>query len=142
MHLGIITTLCLSLTLALTTRAAEPPAQSPPPDPVRQLREYRDFAMGHDGDAARGRELFNNEQRAGCAKCHSVDGSSSRAGPDLLTIGDSYPRRELIRSVLEPSSTIAIGYGTTIVETKSDETFSGIIKQSTTKALELMGADG
>lgn len=98
--------------------------------------------MNHEGDAARGRELFNNEQRVGCAKCHSVNGSSSRAGPDLLTIGDSYPRRELIRSVLEPSASIAIGYGTTIVETKSGETFSGIIKQATTNALELMGADG
>jgi putative heme-binding domain-containing protein len=60
----------------------------------------------------------------------------------LLTVGDSYPRRELIRSVLEPSSTIAVGYGTTIVETKAGETFSGIIKQATTNAVELMGADG
>jgi putative heme-binding domain-containing protein len=114
----------------------------PPPDPARQLREYRDFAMGHDGNVERGRVLFNDELRAGCTKCHSVDGSANRAGPDLLTIGDSYPRRELIRSVLEPSAVIAIGYGTTIVETKSDETYCGIIKQSTTNVLELMCADG
>src|SRR5689334_12861763 len=117
-------------------------SQTPTPDSARQLREYRDFAMGHDGNATRGRELFNDEQRLGCTKCHSVDGSSSRAGPDLLTIGDSYPRRELIRSVLEPSATIAVGYGTTIVETKSNETFSGIIKQSTGTELELMCGDG
>src|SRR2546423_5245977 len=132
----------LFLAAISTICAAESQAQSAAPDAGRQLREYRDFAMSHDGDAARGRDLFNNEQRLACAKCHSVDGSANRAGPDLLTIGDSYPRRELIRSVLEPSSTIAIGYGATIVETKSDETFSGIIKQSTTNALELMGADG
>jgi len=98
--------------------------------------------MGHDGNATRGRELFNNEQRLGCTKCHSVDGSATRAGPDLLTIGDGYPRRELIRSVLEPSASIAVGYGTTIVETKSAETYSGIIKQSTSKQLELMCGDG
>src|ERR1043165_2774622 len=117
-------------------------AQNPPADSGRQLREYRDSAMGHDGNAAHGRELFNNEQGIGCIKCHSVDGSASRAGPDLLTIGDSYPRRELIRSVLEPSSAIAVGYGATIVETKSDESFSGIIKQSTPDAWELACADG
>src|ERR1051326_3614442 len=111
-------------------------------EPARELREYRNYAMGHEGDAIRGRELFNNEQRVGCAKCHSVDGSSSRAGPDLFTIGDSYPRPELIRSVLEPSASIAIGYGTTMVETKSDETFSGVVKQVKTDTLELMGADG
>src|ERR1051326_16419 len=111
-------------------------------EPARELREYRNYAMGHEGDAIRGRELFNNEQRVGCAKCHSVDGSSSRAGPDLFTIGDSYPRPELIRSVLEPSASIAIGYGTTMVETKSDETFSGVVKQVKTDTLELMGAEG
>lgn len=139
MHLNPI--LGVGLLLATISLQADSPAQTPP-DPAPQLREYRDFAMNHEGDAARGRELFHNEQRAGCAKCHSVDGSSSRAGPDLLTIGDSYPRRELIRSVLEPSASIAIGYSTTIVETKSGETFSGIIKQSTAQAIGLMGADG
>jgi putative heme-binding domain-containing protein len=112
------------------------------PDSARELREYREFALGHDGNATHGRELFNDEQRLGCTKCHSVDGSSSRAGPDLLTIGDSYPRRELVRSVLEPTATIAVGYGTTMVETKSGETFSGIIKQSTATELGLMCADG
>jgi len=142
MQLSDIVRTVLTLAFASYFGPANLPAQNPPADPGRQLREYRDFAMGHDGNAARGRELFNNEQRTGCTKCHSVDGSSSRAGPDLLTIGDSYPRRELIRAILEPSSTIAVGYGTTIVEIRSEETFSGIIKQSTPDALELMCADG
>src|ERR1051325_7326750 len=142
MCLNSIFSVSLFLATISSVCAADSQTQSPAADPAQQLREYRDFAMGHDGNATRGRELFNNEQRVACAKCHSVDGSSSRAGPDLLTIGDSYPRRELIRSVLEPSSTIAVGYGTTIVETKSDETFTGIIKQATTNAIELMGADG
>jgi putative heme-binding domain-containing protein len=131
----------LALAVFTSIEAADS-SQLATPDPARQLREYRDFAMGHDGNAAHGRELFNNEQRLGCTKCHSVDGSASRAGPDLLTIGDSYPRRELVRSVLEPSATIAVGYGTTILETKSDETYSGILKQSTTKEIQLMCADG
>src|SRR6185369_12239280 len=78
----------------------------------------------------------------GCAKCHSVDRSSSKAGPDLFAVGDTYPRRELINSVLEPSASIAVGFATTIVETKSDETFQGVLKQSTPEAVELMGADG
>src|SRR5256885_6234834 len=142
MRLNSIFSASLFLATMSPVCAADSQAQSPPAEVARQLREYCDFAMGHDGDTTRGRELCNNEQRVAFAKCHSVDGSSSRAGSDLLTIGDSYPRRELIRSVLEPSSTIAVGYGTTIVETKSDETFSGIIKQATTNAIELMGADG
>src|SRR6187401_118780 len=77
---------------------------------------YVDSAMRNDGNASRGRELFHNEQKTACAKCHSLDGSSSKAGPDLAFVGDKFPRRELIRSVLEPSSGIAVGYGTTTVE--------------------------
>ena len=98
--------------------------------------------MGRDGNATRGRDLFNNEQRAACAKCHSVDGSASKAGPDLLEVGDKFPRRELIRAIQEPSASIAVGYGTTIVETKSGEEFQGILKETTVDSLDLIGADG
>jgi hypothetical protein len=48
----------------------------------------------------------------------------------------------LIKAVLEPSDAIAIGYGTTLVETKSGETVYGVIKQSTESSLELQGANG
>ena len=106
------------------------------------LKEYRDFAMGHDGNVTRGRELFLSEQRAACVKCHSADGSNVKAGPDLFAAGDKFPRRELIESILEPSSTIAVGYGTTIVETTSGEAYQGILKDVTAEAIELMGADG
>jgi len=117
-------------------------SRQPTVDPARQLREYRDFAMSHDGNVVRGRELFNNENRAGCAGCHSVDGTASKAGPDLFAAGDKFPRPELIRAVLEPSASIAVGYGTTIVETKSGKEFQGILKRSTGDWLELMGGDG
>lgn len=120
--------------------AAQNPA--PPTDPARQRTEYRDFALGHDGNAARGRELFNDAAHAACVKCHSVDGHGGKAGPDLLAVGDKFPRRELIRAVLEPSAEIAIGYGTTIVETKAGEEFQGIVKETTAEAIELIGADG
>ena len=114
------------LGLGLTTQAAE----QAPADSARQLRSYRDFAMGREGNAERGRLLFRDEQRAACVKCHSIDGTSSKAGPDLMAVGDKFPRRDLIRSILEPSATIAVGYGTTMVETKSGEQFQGIIKST------------
>jgi putative heme-binding domain-containing protein len=106
------------------------------------LREYRDFAAGHDGDPDRGREIFFSEQKGACGKCHSIDGSSSKAGPDLFTAGDKFPRRDLITAILEPSASIAVGYGSTIVETKAGDEIVGIIKQSTDRELELKTADG
>jgi putative heme-binding domain-containing protein len=142
MRITVLAQISLALALCVSACGAEAPAQSAEADAARQRREYRDYAMGHDGNVARGRELFLDEQRAACAKCHSVDGGSGKAGPDLYAVGDKFPRRELILAVLEPSAGIAVGYGTTVVETKSGETYQGILKQSTAEALELMGADG
>lgn len=98
--------------------------------------------MNREGDPDRGHALFVDEQCAACARCHSVDGSSSKAGPDLFAIGDKLPRRDLIRAVLEPSAEITIGFGTSVVETKAGVEFQGVIKESAAEALELMGADG
>src|SRR5688572_4287224 len=88
-------------------------------------RAYEDAAMRRDGSASRGQTIFENELKAACVKCHSVDGSSKRAGPDLFAIGDKFPRRELIQSILEPSAAIAVGYATTTVETRSGEQHDG-----------------
>jgi putative heme-binding domain-containing protein len=142
MRIRVALQIGFALALIVSTGDAESQARSSSADPARQLGEYRDFAMGQDGNAARGRDLFNDEQRAACVKCHSVDGSSSKAGPDLFAVGDKFPRRELVRAVLEPSAEIAVGYGTTIVETKSGEEFQGVVKEATAKALDLIGADG
>jgi putative heme-binding domain-containing protein len=59
-----------------------------------------------------------------------------------MAIGDKFPRHELIRAILEPSAEIAVGYGTTTVETVAEEEFQGVIKDSTPEELMLMGADG
>jgi putative heme-binding domain-containing protein len=116
------------------------PAATPatPPTPAA----YRDFAMRRPGNAARGKILFASTEKAGCAQCHSTDGSSSRAGPDLMAVGDAIARRELIDAVLEPSATIAVGYELTVVETKAGATLSGVLKQANAERIELMGADG
>lgn len=98
--------------------------------------------MSHEGDAARGKAIFNDENRAACVKCHTTDGSAGKAGPDLLSIGDKFPRRDLIEAILEPSAAIAVGYGATTVETKSGEEVTGIIKQATDAFVDLVTAEG
>ena len=101
-----------------------------------------DFAMSHDGDVERGREIFNSERKTACIKCHTTDGSSGRVGSDLFSIGDKFSRRDLIRAVLEPSAEIAIGFGSTTVEDVSGETYLGIVKEVTADSIELMTGDG
>src|SRR6266480_1350901 len=95
-------------------------APSPAAKP-RQPGEYRSFAMAHQGDVERGRKLFLEDQRLACGKCHTTNGKGGKAGPDLFAIGDKFGRRDLIDSVLSPSTTIAVGYSTTVVKTKSGE---------------------
>jgi len=115
---------------------------APRGNPDQVLREYRNFALSQDGDAARGQELFLHDERTRCIQCHSVDGSSSKAAPDLQSVGDKFPRRELIRAVLEPSAEIAVGFGTTIVTTRDGEELQGVIKQADADGIQIMGADG
>src|SRR5690349_19917152 len=109
---------------------------------ARDLREYRERAANQEGDTTRGKELFFDDSRCACARCHSVAGSASKAGPDLFTAGDKFPRRDLIRAILEPSESIAVGYGTTTITTKTGEEYSGVIKQVTDQWTELMLGDG
>jgi putative heme-binding domain-containing protein len=116
--------------------AAPAPTRNPSVD------TYRKYAQTHEGDVARGASLFAEEQRLACSKCHSVDGSAGKAGPDLLAVGDKFGRRDLVDEVLMPSATISPGYGTVIVETKDGEEYHGILKQATDAGVVLMGADG
>ncbi len=118
--------------------APSPPAREGP----ISAEEYRRFAMQHDGDAARGKEVFADERRLACTKCHSTDGKSGRAGPDLSAVGDQFARRELIEAVVRPSATIAVGYGTTIVETASGDEHLGVLKEATDTWIELACGDG
>lgn len=106
------------------------------------VEDYGKISLLHEGDTANGGRLFVDEVNVGCTKCHSFDGSGLKAAPDLFAAGDQFSRRELIDAVLNPSATIAVGYSTTVVDTKSDEEYQGVLKQSTDSWIELMGTDG
>jgi putative heme-binding domain-containing protein len=84
-----------------------------------------------------------DEQRLACGRCHTTDGKGGKAGPDLFAIGDKFGRRELVESVIAPSATIAVGYSTTIVRTKSGDVYDGIIKETADDGgIALLGSDG
>ena len=128
---------CLLAFFAAAPSTSAQPSPRPP-----GLEDYRRFAFTREGDIAQGAKLFNDEQRLGCAKCHSIDGTASKAGPDLYAVGDKFGRRDLVDAVLMPSATIAPGYGAIYVETKSGLEHSGTLKNTTEDDLQLMGADG
>src|SRR3954468_4467898 len=103
---------------------------------------YRKYALTHQGEAARGARLFADELRLACSRCHSIDGSASKAGPDLFAVGDAFGRRDILDAILMPSATIAPGYGTVVLQTKDGTEYQGVLKQSTATQIQIMGADG
>lgn len=119
-------------------------AQGPSPGgPAGAPKEtYRRYALTHEGDSQRGQRLFADEQKLACSKCHSINGRAEKAGPDLFAVGDKLGRRDIVEAILTPSATIAPGYGTIVVETKSGAEYQGILKESNDKGLKVMGADG
>src|SRR2546423_3171161 len=127
-----------SLLLAINCLAA--PATRPAPKPG--MLEYQNYAMMHQGDVERGKSLFFDEQRLACSKCHMVDGKAILAGPDLMTIGDKFGRRELVESILAPSATIAVGYSTTTIKTRAGELFVGTVKEANDQGVGIMQGDG
>ncbi len=116
-----------------------PTSKAPPKIPTRD--EYKRHTRVAEGNAARGQQLFSNESKLACSKCHSVDGTSGKAGPDLFAVGDKFTRDDLVDAIITPSATIAVGYGTTIVESKSGEEYQGIVQELTPDYIQLIGAD-
>ncbi|HQZ64355.1 MAG TPA: HEAT repeat domain-containing protein [Planctomycetaceae bacterium] len=104
---------------------------------------YAEYARDHHGDQQRGQQLFANTKGIGCIKCHVVGGvGEANIGPDLLGVGARYPRRELIRSVLEPSNRILIDFEVVVVETTDGLIHQGMIRNQTPSGIELITPDG
>jgi putative heme-binding domain-containing protein len=104
--------------------------------------DYEKFAVRSIGDASRGRALFNDEQHLGCTRCHTIEPGHASIGPELVTVGDKFTRKELVQAVLAPSQNIAVGYSTTVIDLKNGETIEGILKDQTSDAVTLGLGDG
>jgi putative heme-binding domain-containing protein len=105
------------------------------------IDEISRHAIDHPGDPARGRERFEAAASM-CAGCHSIDGSSSKVGPDLAAIGDKFNREGLVRAIVEPGKDVAIGYAIATLTLKDGSIRSGVVKSVTADETLLMGADG
>jgi putative heme-binding domain-containing protein len=84
-----------------------------PPQPREFVREWTVAAVmslgaeQHKPDLRRGAELF---RAASCANCHRVAGTGTLVGPDLTKVSSRFNRRDLLKSIIEPSAVIAENY--------------------------------
>jgi putative membrane-bound dehydrogenase-like protein len=118
---------------ALSNRARQlfGPVPVQRPEAVKRFRS----ALGFQGAAARGREIF----MARCAGCHHRGGAIPAVGPDLAIV-KIYGREKVLTAILEPNAGVRFDYLTYLVETAWGESLIGLLRNanSTTITLQLL----
>lgn len=95
------------------------------------------------GNAPRGKELIQASLKndAACLKCHTIDGTGGKVGPDLSVIGSKASRENLLESILYPSRAIDHQFETWIIETSDGKTITGVLAEETPAYLLLRDAN-
>jgi putative membrane-bound dehydrogenase-like protein len=104
-----------------------------------RLGEFEGLLTG--GSAERGRKVFSSPKVA-CATCHRIGADGGQIGPDLTRIGAVRAGRDILESIVFPSSTIAQGYESYIVTTKDGRSITGVITRRTAETLVLRDSSG
>lgn len=129
---------------ALGARAAANPALAPVFQArQRALETGRRTDLLAGGDVARGRDLVANHLAANCTACHTVESSGgSEVGPNLRTIGKERDAAYLLEALLNPSATIAPGYGIVNVTLKDRTEVTGTLAAETPAVVTVRMFDG
>lgn len=89
------------------------------------LDRFRECLAG--GDAETGRRIFTENAKAGCTRCHAVEGQGGALGPDLTWLRHSVDRIRILESLIAPNATLAPGYQPAWLKLKNGEEITGVI---------------
>ena len=79
------------------------PGGAPEDYDARRVAEIVAAVKAGDGDARRGREVYQLAQ-LNCVACHQIDGVGGVIGPSLDTVGAGLPLDQIVDSVLYPAA--------------------------------------
>jgi len=97
-------------------------------------------AASDDPAVSAGEALFNGQ--LGCVSCHSYDDRGGNIGPILDGIGNRLDAAELREALINPSASIASGYGAKTVITTEGGRITGRFRNDTELAVQIQSADG
>ncbi len=92
------------------------------------------------GNVERGKEVFFSK-KAACYGCHRAVGKGGNVGPDLSQVGRFRTPRDLLESIVYPSSAIIPDFRSYLVATKDGRSVTGMIARESAEALFLRTAD-
>jgi putative heme-binding domain-containing protein len=82
------------------------------------------------GDIRRGQAVFNSTKTS-CRACHTIGYVGGKNGPDLTRIGQIRQPRDLLESILFPSSSFVRSYEPMAIRTLDGQVHNGIVKSDT-----------
>jgi hypothetical protein len=89
-----------------------------------------------EGDPAKGRKVFEEN----CMKCHTIEGSGGKVGPELTGVG-ARPRPDLLGKILDPNRSIEGTFRQWIVKTKNGDVVAGRIFAENKASIEILDAE-
>jgi putative heme-binding domain-containing protein len=110
-----------------------------PADAAGKLAEWAPLLA--KGDAQRGRTVFFSS-KAACATCHAIAGDGGAIGPDLTKVGAIRSGRDILESILFPSSTFAQGYQSFTITRSDGQELQGLIARELPDGILLRDASG
>jgi putative heme-binding domain-containing protein len=107
-----------------------------------ELERLTQAALTRPGSPERGRKLFFDADKSQCLKCHRLGNQGGDIGPELTGVGSRFSRIYVVESILEPSRTIAPGFGTLAVALKNGRVLTGVKVTETETTLTLADNQG
>jgi putative heme-binding domain-containing protein len=105
-------------------------------DREKVLKRY-EAALSMNGDSGKGADVFDRV----CSKCHQLNGKGKEVGPDLATIRNRSPQL-ILPDIIMPNRSIAQGYESYVVETKSSGIIEGVLGPQTPTTFTIRHEDG
>jgi putative heme-binding domain-containing protein len=93
--------------------------------------------MTNGGSLEQGRDIYFGN-KASCSACHAINNKGGGVGPDLGKIGAIRSGRDLLESIVFPSTSFARGFEPYVIETKAGKAHNGILARESTDAVYLL----
>jgi cytochrome c oxidase cbb3-type subunit 3 len=92
------------------------------------------------GNPQRGKSLFFG--KAGCANCHTINGSGGFLGADLSSYASNVSIEEIRSAIVDPNKDLDPRSRTVFVTTREGRQFTGIARNEDNFSLQLQSLDG